>query len=47
MFPNQASGPMGIAQWTEGNRSIVEKDLVVWYTLGVHHVPRQEDWPVS
>jgi hypothetical protein len=21
-------------------------DLVAWYSFGVHHIPRPEDWPV-
>jgi primary-amine oxidase len=36
----------GLPEWTSANRSIDRKDVVVWYTLGVTHVPRPEEWPV-
>jgi len=36
----------GLPKYVEKNRSIVDKDLVIWYTLGVEHVVRVEDWPV-
>ena len=38
--------PVGIEQWTENNRSLVGKDLVLWHTMGVTHIPRPEDFPV-
>ena len=38
--------PIGIEQWTENNRSLVGKDLVLWHTMGVTHIPRPEDFPV-
>lgn len=36
----------GLPKWTSANRSIEDTDVVVWYTLGVTHVPRPEEWPV-
>jgi primary-amine oxidase len=36
----------GLPTWTRANRSLVDRDLVLWYTLGVTHIPRPEDWPV-
>jgi len=46
MYPNQSKGGDGLPRWTSANRSIQNTDLVVWYTLGFHHVVRAEDWPV-
>ena len=40
------SGQDGLPAWTSANRVIEQTDIVVWYTMGIHHVPRAEDWPV-
>ncbi|HVB25435.1 MAG TPA: primary-amine oxidase [Ktedonobacteraceae bacterium] len=45
-YPNQHAGGAGLPQWTRANRSIMDTSVVVWYTLGVNHIPRPEDWPV-
>lgn len=45
-YPNQSKGGDGLPAWTSANRSIQNTDLVLWYTLGFHHVVRAEDWPV-
>ena len=45
-YPNQSPGGSGLPEWTSADRQIRNTDLVVWYTLGVHHVVRAEDWPV-
>jgi primary-amine oxidase len=45
-YPNQSKGGGGLPQWTSHNRSIENRDLVLWYTVGFHHVVRSEDWPV-
>jgi primary-amine oxidase len=45
-YPNQHPGGAGLPAWTAADRSIENTDVVVWYTLGSHHIPRPEDWPV-
>lgn len=45
-YPNQSHGGDGLPAWTSQNRPIEDTDIVVWYTLGLHHVVRAEDWPV-
>jgi primary-amine oxidase len=45
-YPNQHPGGDGLPRWTANDRPVANRDIVVWYTLGHHHVPRPEDWPV-
>ena len=45
-FPNQHEGGAGLPEWTAADRPIVDRDIVCWYTFGVTHFPRPEDWPV-
>ncbi|MEM7080482.1 MAG: tyramine oxidase [Pseudomonadota bacterium] len=45
-YPNQSKGEDGLPTWTAANRSIDGEDLVLWYTLGFHHITAAEDWPV-
>ena len=46
VFPSSSKGNEGLAVWTKANRPIENKDIVAWYTMGFHHVPRAEDWPI-
>jgi primary-amine oxidase len=45
-YPNQHIGGDGLPRWTAANRSLIETDLVLWYSFGVTHIPRPEDFPV-
>ncbi|HTL83917.1 MAG TPA: primary-amine oxidase [Acidimicrobiia bacterium] len=45
-YPNQHPGGDGLPRWTANDRSLVNTDLVVWYSFGVTHFVRPEDWPV-
>ncbi len=45
-FVNQSRGGEGLPAWTRADRPVVNRDVVLWYTLGTTHLPRPEEWPV-
>src|SRR6516225_4680192 len=45
-YPSQHPGGAGLPEWAKADRPIENTDIVLWYTLGSHHIPRPEDWPV-
>ena len=45
-FPNQHAGGDGLPAWTAADRPLTDTDVVLWYTFGVTHFVRPEDWPV-
>ena len=44
--PTLSEPGLGLPTWTEADRAIQDTDIVFWYTVGMHHLPRAEDWPV-
>ncbi|HTU20297.1 MAG TPA: primary-amine oxidase [Gemmataceae bacterium] len=45
-YVNDGRPGEGLPKWTSANRAIEDTDVVVWYTLGVTHIPRPEEWPL-
>ena len=45
-YPFLSKGGEGLPTWTKANRPIENTDIVLWYSVGFHHVPHSEDWPV-
>jgi primary-amine oxidase len=45
-YPNQSKGGDGLPKFASNNEPTENQDIVVWYTLGITHVPRPEEWPV-
>jgi len=44
-FQNLGRDGDGLPAWTAADRSVADTDVVLWYTLGITHIPRPEDWP--
>lgn len=45
-YPNQSGGGDGLPRWIADNEPLANQDVVVWYTLGLTHIPRPEEWPI-
>jgi primary-amine oxidase len=45
-FVNQSYVDHGMPEWVAAKRDTRNKDVVVWYTFGIHHITRPEEWPV-
>ncbi|MCU0331660.1 MAG: hypothetical protein MUC47_11895 [Candidatus Kapabacteria bacterium] len=45
-YPNQNVTSTGLPAISQDNAVIRNQDVVIWYTMGVTHVPRPEEWPI-
>jgi primary-amine oxidase len=45
-YPNQSRGGDGLPRYGDDNESLVNEDVVLWYTMGLSHIARAEEWPV-
>jgi primary-amine oxidase len=45
-YPTLSTPGQGLPAYTKGNRSVASTDVVLWYTFGMHHMVRAEEWPV-
>ena len=46
MQTNQSASWLGLPEYIFDNENLENEDLVAWVTMGFHHVPMAEDWPV-
>lgn len=45
-YTNQSKGGDGISRWVERDEDVDDKDIVLWHSFGVTHIPRVEDFPI-
>ena len=45
-YPSLDGYDDGLPRWTQADRSVTNADVVLWYTLGLTHIPRREDYPL-
>lgn len=45
-YPFNGDGSDGLSAWVKQKRPIKNTDVVTWYTVGVTHLPRTEEWPI-
>lgn len=46
LYPNRSKTDEGLPRFVEDHESVVDEDLVVWYTMGFRYVTRPEDSPI-
>tara|TARA_B110000971_G_scaffold221083_1_gene266815 strand:- start:2544 stop:4592 length:2049 start_codon:yes stop_codon:yes gene_type:complete len=46
MQVNQSAPWLGLPEYIADNETLERQDIVAWATMGFHHVPMAEDWPV-
>jgi primary-amine oxidase len=45
-YPNQSTHDDGLPHYASDDEKLAGEDVVLWYSCGVTHAPRPEDWPV-
>ncbi|KAI8379319.1 copper amine oxidase [Radiomyces spectabilis] len=45
-YCNQSDGRDGVPVWAKERKPIDNRDIVLWFTFGITHLPRVEDFPV-
>jgi primary-amine oxidase len=45
-YPTTAPIGQGLPSYVRDNQSLTGTDVVLWYTFGVTHIPRPEEWPI-
>jgi primary-amine oxidase len=45
-YPNQGEPGQGLPAWIGDDEGLEGQDVVAWYTFGITHFPRPEEWPV-
>ena len=45
-YPNQGKLGDGLKAYVKDDEGLAQQDLVLWYTMGITHIPRPEEWPI-
>jgi primary-amine oxidase len=45
-YPHLSAGGAGLPAYAGDGEAVDNQDIVVWYTVGFHHITRTEDWPI-
>ncbi|ORZ18896.1 copper amine oxidase [Absidia repens] len=45
-YCNQSDGSDGVEAWVKEKQDVSNTDVVLWFTFGITHLPRVEDFPI-